>query len=405
VQQQAYSVIQSEIQKFQIIGTPEANKWELFISRVLWELCVYGYVVYRIKGDALIPTLLSGRYCHISRVKGEWRVTVARYTSPANEKVLVRAAWQVLVFAEPETTRNGRYMFPTSFAQKSAGLQAELDLMTANLGKRDWYNSVPSIYTRMSKELTMSTVQSRPWFNGVHSNMVPQQIAGRVDFNTLVKHRAETIAELDHLSERARRLAASRYRPTRPGVGMATHAPVDAMIHREHIVTDGKDINEQRHLQGPENTEVHIDKIINNIFFMWGVPPQVLGKNINSERIASSNRLTEMAIAFYHRNIKQMKGVLESIFDTMNSRTDQNITFNPCVSMHVINELTPVLKPQKLLELYACCHDMDPSYFDLAAIKRLQLAGEPEERKHPKPKSEEAKDDTARKKAKVTPGL
>lgn len=43
------------------------------------------------------------------------------------------------------------------------------------------------------------------------------------------------------------------------------------------------------------------------ILYAWQVPPQVLGQNINSERLASSNTLTERALRHYDTHLKAIR--------------------------------------------------------------------------------------------------
>jgi hypothetical protein len=49
------------------------------------------------------------------------------------------------------------------------------------------------------------------------------------------------------------------------------------------------------------------------ILYAWQVPPQVLGQNINSERLASSNTLTERALRHYDTHLKAIRAEVRRV--------------------------------------------------------------------------------------------
>ena len=197
----------------------------------------------------------------------------------------------------------------------SAAVRAEkaaerLQALQQNWSRRDITNSTPAVFTTISEALASQNGSERQWFKNVTNPDVLQTRAMDVDtnFSSLVHKRAETIRSLDALTSIRRTQEktddASLLPPgSKPGKGKTP-------THREHIISDGRAYTEARPLLSLPDTKIMMDELSHNVFFAFSVPPQVLGKNINSERLASSNRLTEMAITAFDIMVRDTRGII-----------------------------------------------------------------------------------------------
>lgn len=356
--------------------------WHIFIRKLALQLLLYGYAIYRLmpaKGlprntppdERFNPEVADGTKVVIrfNREKNMWEPESFPHSNLKGTK-----GWKLIILEPPETAI--QYM-PNSAGSRSVTEFLRGEMLIENMLSRDGFNSKPACFTQVTKQLTASSAQGRPWFNSVNSAMLPGPQPVQ-DFNTLVSDRAETIERLDELSERARLNTHRQYAKSAMQLRVGTEgAPQeDTMHHNEFFVSDGREGTPMSFLRGLENFSVEYDRMQNNILFSWNVPPQVLGKNINSERLASSNRLTEMAITQYSQHIKQIRKPIQEAIQTLSVMIsgDENIFIKiiPCISEHTLSKLEPVLTPEVCKTMYSCVYDLPESYFDLKFIKQRQ---------------------------------
>lgn len=383
----AHTTIFGELMKYNLVcDHTQRAPWRQFISNVLLELLIYGYCVYKLVGK--IPAVLPGRYVELQRMPGmKWKIKIFDQSC---EHLRGSAGWMLYVADEPIIDDYGMYGHPTSPFYRALPEVLKLRMLENNMLSRDKFNSEPAIYTKISNEIGSNPATTRPWFRQAHSSMIPAQVTQRVDFNTLVRHRETTIEELRKITETAR---------ARDNISNLGEIPQPVKrAHREHMVTDGRDLKEVRHLQ-QDNEMVHhvMERTSFLILQILGVPPQALGHNINSERLASSNRLTEMSIQHFDTYIKEFKILIEIILKQLPGSP----TFGDCVTLHTINVVQDVVKAEKLADMYACVFDaLKPEDFDLELIK-LNRHQDTDERKQREVPTEEEKDENAKKKAKA----
>ena len=111
-----------------------------------------------------------------------------------------------------------------------------------------------------------------------------------------------------------------------------------------------------------------------------GVPPQVMGKNINSERLASSNRLSEMAISSFQNRCDALRAhiahVLEQVSSTEYSNTDlpahAHIAFSNCLTAHQLTEVLPFLKIDAAVRFIQCAHNIPPWAVSRTNVSAIQ---------------------------------
>ena len=349
-QQQAVASLVSELERYEL-NSENDRAWRGFVEDYVAEVLLYGYCVYQVRRG--LPQILPGRFV-------ELRLTPQRKMAPKLLPSVPRSrfptrGWQVMVVREPAFLGTGLYKHPLSAAFKclpQALTRIELEL---NLKRRDSSNSRPAVFTRIQHNIQSAPGGTRPWFT--HGSL-PGDISQRVDLDQLVEHRADTIRALDRVTDRAIRVTPSAAPGAKPSAA--------AIEHVEHAVTDGRDITEARPLHQDVNVVHHtIDRLAHEIQFAFGVPPQVQGRNINSERMASSNRLNEQAITHFRASASRLKKQLEEIFEVA-----EVVSFGREANRHVLDQLGHLLKPKKLVKLYALAHGLEESDFDLERVKQ-----------------------------------
>ena len=363
-QQAAHACLTGELARKGLnVKSPHiATTWHRFTADVILHLSLFGYVITRqLKSNQ--PQIYPGQLATIKRVAaGVWQPV-----TPNPDPVFQGTGWTVTMLFEPVFSRNGDELHPTSPGFKTIHQSMAVASLKANMQTRDMRNTDPAIWTSLSNSIQANKGSAIPW----HRNIVESaHIAGQHPLPTGPTHaniadyvtaRAEAIRQLDHVTDFARQHNAPAHLGEPPeSVEVA---------HQENIVSDGRDYKECRHLQ-QDTIIVHqtIDRLDHEIMFSWGVPPQVLGKNINSERLASSNRLTEMAINHYFVTTKGLTEIMAGLYRTM---TKTGVAFGTCVSIHVIEQCGQYLKPESAVALYACAFDLDESLFDITKFDQV----------------------------------
>jgi len=394
-QQSAVLCIIAEIERTELSVPAGVDKqaYERFIAEFITELSLYGYCVYR--GTAKGPVVLSGRHVVLER-RGPVQ-HVPKIVGDAFKSLRGSRGWRVSMLHAPETESNGKFAHPLSAAFMSHPQAAELLQLNRQLMQKDALNSRPAVFTRISKQIGANAGTSVPWFQGAHSAMQVDVLDQPADINELIDNRADAIRALDRITHTARAVGAS----SSVGGMPSSRAP----DHTEHIVSDGRDIDELRHMQqDAEVIHYTVERLAHEIQFAFGCPPQVLGKNINSERMSSSNRLTEMAINHFRTHTRKLREMLSGVFADL----DDGVTFGDCASLHTLEQIGHLLRPKELIALYACAFELDTTKFDPVLVRRWQNTLAPDQANasatsaaRAQPRSEEAKDSSKRKRQDV----
>jgi len=371
LQKQAYSVIVTELFRHPFTFDKESKKWDidLFLKRITWELCIYGYLTYNSYEKTGLPDIISGRYVAIKRKHKKYRPYVHSIHKHIDIKTkdlqYLGPQWKVIILTPPVFNAQGDYKHPTSCSFNAYEPDKYVNTLLQNSATRDGVNSGPAVYTKISKDLAVAPGISKPWFQTNHTNMAPG-ISSRVDVDTLVQQRAETMGKLDELSDKMRAQITAKHQTQDPFSAKAKLEASPIMSHKEHIVSDGRDCIELRHLQGPDQFLPFMKTKTAQVMFAWNVPPQVLGENINSERLASSNRLSEMAIDLFRNSIQLLKEAISQVLD-------EKFEFKNCLDTHTLNDVIGILKPSVAITMMSCTHNVPENYFDINAVKEFQL--------------------------------
>ena len=87
-------------------------------------------------------------------------------------------------------------------------------------------------------------------------------------------------------------------------------------------------------------------------------PPQALGRNINSERIAASNRLTEMAITTYTSFINLLRVRIGEAMKAETIDAGRYVGFSICLAQYELERLQPYLKDTICKKMIARCYEI-----------------------------------------------
>lgn len=223
---------------------------------------------------------------------------------------------------------------------------------------RDAQNSRHTGYCTVALENQRG--HTRPWFAG--SESVGAHLDTKQDFDMLIQDRAETIRALDENTSLARE--------KRPVVLEVAGVEEDdseerrGMEHTEHRVTDGMSFAESRPLTADSTFEGFVRNVRRDALTLLGLPPQALGENVNTERMASSNALTEAAMNIFRHKAKRYRRIIGAILETC------NVEFETCLSQHDIERLEAVLKPDVVSKMYACVYDVPEDWIDKARLRQ-----------------------------------
>ena len=234
-----------------------------------------------------------------------------------------------------------------SAAHRAYPATIQLQKLLRNWTERDRCNTKNTVYTTVSDELKQQNGSDRQWFRDVTTadSMPTRAPDVDVNFHTLVHRRAETVQKLDAITNLARERQSGANALSRVGDRLQDEEPPRVVEHAEHIVSDGRTYTEARQLGSMADSKLVMDELKHTILFAFGVPPQAVGRNINSERIASSNRLTEMAITTYLTLIRLYRQRIgDAIREETEAPSGSYIGFSVCLSHYELEKLQPVLK-------------------------------------------------------------
>jgi hypothetical protein len=381
--------------------------WVLFIRRLLEQIVLYGFAIYRLvplppftpvdlmsdhknkkaKVTTHSPPRRRTRHPEVAdgqEIGLEWdaHFHVWKFTHTSGGEVTAKDGWHLLMFAEPRVVRPGNSVIYASMSANAYELSEKLHTLTDRIMERDRINSSISVLTQFSKYFGTNGTSTKPFIQpAVQSSMlsVPDNVFTDVD--EAIRNRAEVAMKIAKATDSMRKETYRAYEQTSAleSRDFRRKKPVPKpMRHDEYMITDAQDGTQIDFLKAPEALESLLERFENGILFAFLIPPQALGKNINSERIAASNRLAESAIERYEDMIKTLRRLVQ-IALTRTSREisgdpsgQTSIHIRPCISAHALGMLEPLLKPHVALDLHACLHDVPKNYLDLASIKKQQ---------------------------------
>lgn len=391
--------------------------WVFFVRRLLEQIMLYGFALYRVvrlpsgaptdlmadhrkkkKGPGRRPTKLQRpgpppRRTHHPQVADGQEITVDwdesfqvwRFTHASGGEMLAENGWNLVMFSEPHVVKPGGTVIYSSMCANSYELSLKLQSTIQRAMERDATNSKINVLTQFSKNFGTMPGSTKAFIQpAVQNSMmtVPKSLFDDVD--EAIRNRAETALAISKATERLRAKTYQAYEQTEALTTRDVRSKMEApkpMRHDEHLITDAQEGKQVAYLQGPQNLDPIIQWFENSILFAYLIPPQALGKNINSERIAASNRLAEAAIERYDTMIRQLRKHLQTAL-TRTSReiaghyiegpNELHIVMRPCISEYSLSMLVPILDTKVAAELSACVHDIPMHYIDQKRLKDHQ---------------------------------
>ena len=227
--------------------------------------------------------------------------------------------------------------FPSGSVLSSYGASAsrvweQLNHIEQNMRRRDALNSIRSVFTVVNPNLTPGDA------------LTPSFIASRSNPNAHVD--ADYTTDIRR-HELLRKLAAQTERYRENGTDSQLIAgggfPIDSTQkrHEENLVTDGLSIgNESRHLHGPvPDMNRMLRGMYHNLFMAAGVPPQKLGMNVNSERLAGSELISSQAIRSFDARVREVRAIINTLLEPL------GVTIRPAVPYNILVQHADMFEP------------------------------------------------------------
>jgi hypothetical protein len=423
-QNEAYSMIESELLqgelRWTIYGpdkrsyqhvldatTKEHRIWTTFIRRLLLQMVVFGFAAYRLvrtgrKTDLEHRTETTSEYTQESvRIEVAnsqnlvmmWNPKNVRwdvYESGSSQSVMSKGGWHLLVFSEPRRVGPDNVPIPASAAALAYRNSVYLENLHRNVQRRDAFNTDPVVYTTTSKQIMGAS--GRPLYDGprdIQANIIGES---RHDHTTWLAERLDSFRKFDEMSKKARASTRSAMMSVSKTGGMwgkvgGTDAG-DQLIGaipeqpRELFVTDGRDAHEMSERRGPQSFETIEKWLRQGIMKAHKIPLQATGETVNSERLASSDRLSQMAISQYDSYTKLVRDSIQTALDKLSSivvkKDNVFLKLVPCVSAYNLSQMEPILTTDAAVELNMCVYNQPRHYFDRAKIayrQKIMLEG------------------------------
>jgi len=245
----------------------------------------------------------------------------------------------------------------------------KLQEMQALMLNRDRMNSKPGVFVNVDAKLQNATGRSKPWFRTIGHQFV-DTIGEQLEFTNqpydyLVQDRAQIIEGLGDATMAQREKKRGRTMPVDKAV-----VDGEGKQHREHLLTDGYEGRPAAPLQSLADGLQHITATENKILYAMQVPPTSVGRNINTERLASANQLVMYSLRAFKATTSRLKRLIGKMLkDASEEKNGDYITFSIVLSQHDLDHIEPLLTPTAIRRTYSQLYDVPEDWIDLDAIK------------------------------------
>ena len=354
---------------------PAGEAAEQFVVGVVRSAFVAGFAVWK--------TTKAGRLlvAHpdttvVRCVDGEWAVESVLAPDWDDDK-----GWNVSVLYPPpvHVTTPAPWNWRSPLIA-SALLNERVAQMESNWLERDTHNSAPSAFTTVSGKLEGSGAGagSLQWYKGNAVDAINLQgndveVADE-SFQQLLQNRADLITELEeHATMRRERIVTEASEGLLHDPRLSTKRR--KVEHKEHAVSDGMEIREGKVLLSTIDGRFHYDRARHQLMLELGVPPQALGESVNSERAGSNAAQYEVAMTLFSRTVSRYRRFVDTVLEKATvTEGGKRIEYRPGVTKTQLIKLTPLLKPEKAVELYADVYELPTSFFDPERIAEASAA-------------------------------
>lgn len=343
------------------------------VRQIIAAVLQTGYFAYRFdaatKEMPLSLVIAHPLQTYPSRKKGGGVEALAnlRYQEDPGSQPLV---WDAVFFSEPTFFVHDGYSVCSKLREALPALEL-LREYNENFAQRDQRNSMHVGYANVNPALATINNGHATWFLGRDATTdaaIETRLNTDSDFNQIVKNRANTIRLLSDETAMTRAMSA-RDSMT------AGEEPPPAKDHTEHIVTDGYSFTEADNLKSMGNAAHQHDRLEMAALFSLGVPPQALGRNINSERIAASNTLTQSAVRMFETYCARFRKVINTIMASASALDGSEIRFDHVLKEGQVDDLLPFLKTAHAKTLIATAHSIPVEWIDAERVSETQSVG------------------------------
>lgn len=379
--------------------------WQFFVQKLVEQILLYGFALYRVetipqnkqndltearpskKARKQIPT--QSRYvprvAHGQGISVQWDEETYswHFMGDSGAEMLSKDGWQLIMFKEPRVVKASNTILYASASANAYEQSVKYKTLVENVVQRDNTNSKINVLTQFSKNFgTMPGSTKSFLLPAAQAGMmsIPKSLFN--DADEAIRNRAQAAIEIANSTQRMRANTLKAYQAHSNGRRNDENTRqqlLRPMEHREHLVTDAQEGKQVAPLKAPENIENMIERCENGILFSYQIPPQALGKNINSERIAASNRLAESAIERYETMIKKLRELIQIALKHCSLEISKHFTdakvyvfMKPCIGEYALSTLQPILKTESAARLTSCVHSIPFEEIDMTRLKKQQ---------------------------------
>lgn len=379
VHQQAIAAIVGEITKYSLTWARGLHGSTRYTDKVdVPQWC------FRFIEDAVESIAIAGYYAYVKRYGAAFVIPPETYSVTSSKK---DKRWSILASSLSEFDKGAilivyntpRVTGCRSPAQSALGVTKRYNALEENLLQRDTLNSKHTVFTTISTQLQNQSGSTRQWFRSAVANDATHDNSMSIDtsFRDLIKRRADTVSRLRDATHQERERLKASAMPLGLAAGSSKDRLKEAVAaqqkgHVENIVTDGREFKPTTMLQSMSDGKAEMDRVYSNIMMCYGVPVQLFGKNINTERHAASNRLTESALDIFTRACKRQRALISTDLQDITIKIDNQsyVSFRRALNTEEVHLLSNVLKPKFAAMATAAAYDIPEGAIDLSKIAK-----------------------------------
>lgn len=353
-------VVQSEILRSDFKFGNLRNKLDIFdlnefISDCLRDIIVFGYCIYRFNPKKILFENLPAQYVELNLEKSRFKMKL-REDAPPRFK---QSNWQLRIVKKPVLNLDGTFKHSGGLLTSALSAIQRYVLLDNNMLSRDTQNTRHLIYTRYSQDIAAASKKNNGvYFDRLHATMTQTDILGSIDYEEYIKTRHDIA---DKFSQN--------------NLALDPYSNKKKAVHTESPITDGRDYNEARHLQ--QDGDI-IRVSLQNAYFMvmqtLGVPPQTIGHNINSERLAASGMLTEVVLEQFTSSIETYRNLVNDILLSATSPFGKigPVQIAHCLTPHQFQRLQNYFTVDGMVKFLACVYKCEEKYINRELIEAQQ---------------------------------
>lgn len=334
-----------------------------FVENAVRSIMVSGCFFYRNEGSA------GPRVAHPNET---WLKDGSSVNSETVSSLPRKYPWTAAVCFPPKPSHCSRFTLDSP-VRRAESFARQLNIHRKMHLKRDMTNSTPSSWLSISDRI-QNTGHSKPWFRSVGTDYIDtfsNQLSRPTEYKKLVEDRKKVIESLGSSTVQMRQGMS----------GQTAEEDVDFepdsqnRMHKEYIVTDGFQASEMRQLQSLGDSHTVYDKLECSILQILGVPPSALGRNQNSERMASANQLVARSMKPFYVVVEKYKNLIEkALMDVSENEHGIGVGFGKSLSPFDLERLEGIMTKDAVCKSYSSAYNVPLDWIDKDAVARRQAA-------------------------------